>query len=202
MVLAAFAGVLARRADMMRSGLLLSVLLMLAAVAPSARAADDLKPLLTGGMAKFTASAEAKPALPAPFRDGADKERTLADFKGRVVLVSLWATWCIPCRAEMPTLDALQVKLGGPDFEVLAISQDRAGAAKAKAFMAEIGVQHLPFYIDASMKSARAFGAYGLPTSILYDRDGREVGRMVGDADWAGEDAIKLIRAVLERKGS
>lgn len=146
---------------------------------------------------KFTVSDRGKPAPDAPFRDAEGRERTLADYRGRVVLVSLWATWCVPCRKEMPTLDALQQKLGGKDFEVLAISQDRAGATKAKAFLDEIGIRHLPFYIDSSMKSARAFGAYGLPTSILYGRDGREIGRMVGDADWASEPALALIRKAL-----
>lgn len=168
--------------------------------ARAASGADALRPLLTGGMAKFTLSDEAKPAPPAPFRDAEGRERTLADFAGRVVLVSLWATWCIPCREEMPTLDALQAKLGGKDFEVLAISQDRAGAAKAKAFMTGLGVKHLPFYIDATMKSARAMGAYGLPTSILYGRDGREIGRVLGEADWSGPDAVKLIEAAVKGK--
>jgi thiol-disulfide isomerase/thioredoxin len=165
-------------------------------------AAPAAVPPATGGFDKFTVSDRGKPAPDAVFRDAEGRERTLADFRGRVVLVSLWATWCGPCREEMPTLDALQARLGGRDFEVLAISQDRAGAAKARAFLDGIGVKHLPFYIDSSMKSARAFGAFGLPTSILYGRDGREIGRMVGDADWAGEAAVRLIRTELERKGS
>ncbi len=187
----------------MKRAFVLFVMAMLALGPNAARAAsgaEALRPLLTGGMAKFTLSDEAKPAPPAPFRDGEGRERTLADFAGRVVLVSLWATWCVPCRAEMPTLDALQGKLGGKDFEVLAISQDRAGPVKAKAFMDEIGVKHLPFYIDATMKSGRSLGAYGLPTAILYGRDGREIGRIAGEADWAGADAIRLIEAAIKAK--
>jgi thiol-disulfide isomerase/thioredoxin len=192
-----------RREDMKRCSvwLLVTMLALAPSLAPGmARAASDadaLRPLLTGGMAKFTLSDEAKPAPPATFKDADGRERTLADFKGRVVLVSLWATWCVPCRAEMPTLDALQAKLGGADFEVLAVSQDRAGPVKAKAFMDEIGVKHLPFYIDATMRSARAFGAYGLPTAILYGRDGREIGRVLGEADWSGAEAVKLIQAAI-----
>ena len=168
--------------------------------APSAWPDEDLKPLLTGEMAKFTPSPAPKPAQLAPFRDAADTELTLAKFRGKVVLVNLWATWCVPCRVEMPDLDRLQAALGGPDFQVVAISQDRAGAAKAKAFLAEVGLKNLDFYIDATMKSGRAWGAYGLPTTFLLDRDGNEVGRYLGPADWAGPAAQRLIQAVMARK--
>jgi thiol-disulfide isomerase/thioredoxin len=170
--------------------------------APSAWPGEDLKPLLTGEMAKFTPSTPPKPASAAVFRDAADMEIDLSHFRGKVVLVNLWATWCVPCRVEMPDLDRLQAALGGADFQVVAISQDRAGAVKAKAFLAEIGLKHLDFYIDATMKSGRAWGAYGLPTTFLLDREGNEVGRYLGPAHWDGPDAIKLIRAVIDRPAS
>lgn len=180
----------------------LLALMLLVMAAPSARPEVDLKPLLTGEMAKFTPSPAPKPAQPAPFRDAADTELTLAKFRGQVVLVNLWATWCVPCRVEMPDLDRLQAELGGPDFQVVAISQDRAGATKAKAFLVEIGLKHLDFYIDATMKSGRAWGAYGLPTTFLLDRDGNEVGRYLGPANWASPEAVRLIRAVMAQKPS
>jgi thiol-disulfide isomerase/thioredoxin len=165
-----------------------------------ARAAADLKPLLVGQMAKFTLADGVRPAPTASFRDGSGTEIDLGKFRGQVVLVNLWATWCIPCREEMPALDRLQAAKGGPDFQVVAISQDRAGPAKAQAFLAEIGVQALPFYIDATMRSGRAFGAYGLPLTILYDRQGQEVGRLFGIAEWDGPEAVALISAVGTRR--
>ena len=127
--------------------------------------------------------------------EGSDgKPRTLADFRGKVVLLNVWATWCAPCRTEMPTLDRLQAKLGGPDFEVVALSMDRAGPGVVKKFFAEIGVEHLALNIDASAKAMFTLDARGLPMTLLIDRKGEEIGRLIGPAEWDAPDMVGFIR--------
>jgi len=153
-----------------------------------------------GEMQKFSVSWERKPVAAAEFNDPADKPVTLESFKGKVVLVNLWATWCIPCREEMPALDRLAQKRAGKDFAVLTIAQDRAGRAKVEKFLSEIGTKQLPAYLDTSMKSGRAWGVIGLPTSILIDRQGNEIGRLIGGAEWDQPDALKLIDAAIAEK--
>lgn len=118
------------------------------------------------------------------FKDGSGKPVSLADFRGRMVLLNLWATWCGPCREEMPTLDRLQAAIGGPDFEVLALSIDRAGIGVVEDFYAEIGITNLARYIDESGKVTQELNALGLPTTLLLDRKGREIARHVGPAEW------------------
>ena len=175
----------------------LTVLAAICALAVSAHATDLPR---TGEMQKFTLSAERKPAALAEFLDAKDQPVTLEAFRGRVVLVNLWATWCVPCREEMPALDRLQAARGGKDFTVLAIAQDRAGRAKVEGFLAQIGATKLAPYLDTTMKSGRAWGVYGLPTSILLDRQGREIGRFIGGAEWDRPDALRLIDAVIAEK--
>lgn len=175
----------------------LTVLAAVCAVAVSAHAADLPR---TGEMQKFTLSAERKPAALAEFLDPKDQPVTLDAFRGKVVLVNLWATWCIPCREEMPALDRLQGLRGGKDFTVLAVAQDRSGRAKVEAFLGQIGATKLAPYLDTTMKSGRAWGVYGLPTTLLIDRQGREVGRLVGIAEWDQPDALRLIDAVIAEK--
>ncbi|WP_192177411.1 TlpA family protein disulfide reductase [Mesorhizobium amorphae] len=121
--------------------------------------------------------------------------KTLADFRGKVVLLNIWATWCAPCRKEMPTLDRLQAKLGGPDFEVVALSMDRAGPDKVKTFFAEIGIEHLALNIDTSGKAMFTLGALGLPMTLLIDREGEEIGRLIGPAEWDAPEMITFIRS-------
>ncbi|WP_374300730.1 TlpA family protein disulfide reductase [Ferrovibrio sp.] len=153
-----------------------------------------------GEMRKLSLSAERKPVAQPEFSDPADRPTTLEAQRGKVVLLNLWATWCIPCRAEMPALDRLQAQRGGKDFEVVAVAQDRGGRAKVEKFLSETGVTRLAPYVDASMKSGRAWGAVGLPTTILIDAQGREVGRLVGEAAWDSPDALKLIDALINEK--
>lgn len=153
-----------------------------------------------GEMRKFSVSAERKPVATAEFHNPEDKPTSLEAYKGKVVLLNLWATWCVPCREEMPALDRLQALRGGPDFTVLPVAQDRAGRAKVEKFLGEIGAQRLPAALDTSMKSGRAWGTIGLPTTILLDRQGREVGRLIGGAEWDQPDALKLIDAVIAEK--
>ena len=130
------------------------------------------------------------PALRFTARDGTPK--TLADFRGRVVLVNFWATWCGPCRAEMPSLDRLQAKLGRR-LTVLAISEDRRGADAIDPFLARLKLSTLAVYLDPNNGALQAFGLRGLPTSILVDRDGRMLWRVEGGVDWtSAEAAAKL----------
>jgi thiol-disulfide isomerase/thioredoxin len=161
-------------------------------------AAADLPRL--GEMQKFTLSAERKPVALAEFLDPKDQPVTLDAFRGRVVLLNLWATWCVPCREEMPALDRLQGLRGGKDFTVLTVAQDRAGRAKVEGFLGQIGAAKLAPYLDTSMKSGRAWGTIGLPTSILIDRQGREIGRLIGAAEWDRAEALRLIDAAIAEK--
>jgi thiol-disulfide isomerase/thioredoxin len=128
------------------------------------------------------------------FQGSGGQPRTLADFTGKVVLLNIWATWCAPCRKEMPTLDRLQAELGGPDFEVVALSMDRAGPQAVTKFFGEIGVEHLALNIDASSKAMFTLGVFGLPTTLLIGRDGREIGRLIGPAEWDSPEMVAFLR--------
>ncbi len=144
---------------------------------------------------------ETTPPVPVPdvrFADAGGRPLTLADFRGRVVLLNFWATWCAPCVREMPSLDRLQARLGGPEFEVVALSLDRGGAALVTPFFERLGITHLRQYLDTSSRSSTAFGVRGLPTTVLIDRDGRELGRVSGPAEWDSEAAIAFIGSHLE----
>ena len=135
------------------------------------------------------------------FTDEAGKPMSLGSFRGRTVLLNLWATWCVPCRKEMPTLDALEGELGGKDFQVVAVNIDTRDPDKPKQFLKEIGVGKLAYYADPSAKTfqeLKAIGrAFGMPTTMLIDPQGCEIGTIAGPAEWASKDALKLIRAAL-----
>ena len=137
------------------------------------------------------------------FDDPAGKPTTIAGFAGKTLLVNLWATWCAPCRAEMPALDALQGAMGGDAFEVVAINIDTGDDSKPKAFLSEIGVKTLGYYRDATMgvfnDLKRRSLALGLPVTLLIDAEGCLLASMNGPAEWAGDDARKLIEAALAR---
>lgn len=157
-----------------------------------------LKALARGEMAKLEIPAEPAVAPAASFVDAAGKPVRLADFKGKVVVLNLWATWCPPCVAEMPTLAKLQSEYAGKPVAVVALSVDRADdIPKAQAFLAK----HAPlsFYNDPNLKMAFALKppAPGMPTTVIFGPDGVERGRLSGGADWAGEDARAVIDAVL-----
>lgn len=134
------------------------------------------------------------------FTDAAGQSRTFADYSDKVVLLNVWATWCAPCRKEMPTLDRLQARLGGPDFEVVALSMDRKGLDAVKKFYAEISVTHLALNIDISAKAMFALGAVGLPMTLLIGRDGKEIGRLIGPAEWDAPDMVDFIRGRIAAK--
>jgi thiol-disulfide isomerase/thioredoxin len=141
-----------------------------------------------------------KPVEHFEFQKSDGSATALANWKGRVVLLNLWATWCAPCRKEMPDLANLQKLLGGPDFEVVALSVDRKGLAASAAFLKEQGVENLSVYADPDMNSMAALQAVGLPATILIDREGREAARRLGPAEWASPDAVNLVRALMAKK--
>ncbi len=168
---------------------------------PAVELARKLAPLAHGEVAAVNI---AKSPLKLPdlsFRDASGKQLTLAHWRGRTVLLNLWATWCVPCRKEMPTLDALQRKLGGPDFEVVAVNIDTRDPDKPRAFLKQIGVEKLAYYADPEAKTfqdLKAIGrAFGMPTTLLVDPHGCELGTIAGPAEWASDDAVKLVQAAL-----
>jgi thiol-disulfide isomerase/thioredoxin len=134
------------------------------------------------------------------FEDNKGRRLTLADFRGKIVLLNIWATWCPPCRREMPSLDRLQAKLGGADFEVVTVSIDQGNDALflVEEFFSEIGVKHLRIYLDQTGSAARQLGALGLPVTILVDRGGMELGRLVGPAEWDSHEALATLRRYLD----
>ncbi|MDA1089803.1 MAG: TlpA disulfide reductase family protein [Proteobacteria bacterium] len=133
------------------------------------------------------------------FLDGEARALTLSDFQGKLVLLNIWATWCVPCRREMPTLDRLQAKLGGPDFEVVALSIDRGGVEAVNKFYNEIAIKNLKTYIDSALKATRTLKVVGLPTTLLIDNDGREIGRLVGPAEWDTPEMISFLRKQINK---
>ena len=166
-------------------------------VAPAAGLASN--PMARGDMLTFVFRKMPEPISAFTFEDSAGATKTLSDWKGKVVLLNVWATWCAPCRREMPALDHLQRELGGKDFEVVALSVDRQGLAASKKFLDETKVTNLNLYVESTSKSIGLLHASGLPTSILIDRNGLEVGRLAGPAEWDSEDAKALIRSVLNK---
>jgi thiol-disulfide isomerase/thioredoxin len=127
------------------------------------------------------------------FADDQGHDLTLADFRGRVVLLNVWATWCVPCRKEMPALDRLQARLGGQDFLVIPLSVDRQGVAPVKRFYQELGLEKLGIYVDPSGKGSRSVAIPGVPTTLLIDRQGREVARKMGAAEWDGPEMVSVV---------
>lgn len=164
------------------------------ALAAAGTASADGRPPLAGQMKKFTLHPSPRPAPEAPFKTKDGAATSLADFRGRVLLVNYWATWCSPCVAEMPSLDRLEAVLGGADFAILPIASDRAGLRVVEPFYAKTDLKRLPIYLDQDMKFTRGSGVRGLPTTLIVDRAGREIGRMEGDAVWDAPEAQALIR--------
>jgi thiol-disulfide isomerase/thioredoxin len=175
------------------------LLIGLCLLLPPRLSAETASALAHGAMAKFVFAEEAAPAPPVGFVDGAGREVSLEDFRGRTVLLNFWATWCGPCRKEMPSLDRLQAKHGGERFQVVAVSADRQGPEVVPAYFKENDIKHLAVYNDKTMRAARAFRALGLPTTVLLAPNGVEIGRMVGPAEWDSAEAEALITYFLDK---
>ena len=159
-----------------------------------------LETSLSTPISTFVRKATPEPLPDLTFQNGEGQTVTLSSFRGRVVLLNLWATWCIPCRKEMPALDRLQADMGSPDFEVVALSIDRSGIAGARKFLDSIGVAKLQLYVDPSAKLANELKAVGLPSTLLIDREGREIGRLIGPAEWDDATSKALVKAAIDAK--
>jgi thiol-disulfide isomerase/thioredoxin len=153
--------------------------------------------MATGALSAFVVKPERRAMPKLDFFDSTGKPRTLADWRGQVVLLNLWASWCGPCKTEMPSLAALQRRFGSKDFEVVAISVDRGGAKVAQQFLEETQARHLRLYVDPSAKSIETITALGLPATVLIDREGKEIGRLLGPADWTSPEAYRLINLAI-----
>ena len=165
--------------------------------------ARRLAPFARGEVAAVGVAKASKTLPSLAFKDASGTDKTLADWRGRTVLLNLWATWCVPCRKEMPALDALKAKLGGPDFDVVAINIDTRDTDKPKAWLKDVGVHKLGYYADNSAKvfqDLKAAGkAFGMPTTLLVDPNGCELAALAGPAEWASDDAVKLVTAALKK---
>ena len=166
--------------------------------------ARKIAPLAHGEVAALT-MATAPLRLPdLTFEDADGKPKKLSDWRGKTVLLNLWATWCVPCRKEMPALDELQSKLGGKDFEVVAVNIDTRDPDKPKNFLKDANLTKLGYFTDQKAKvfqDLKAIGrALGMPTSVLIDAQGCEIGTIAGPAEWASDDAVKLIKAAVQPK--
>jgi thiol-disulfide isomerase/thioredoxin len=162
--------------------------------AVAARAGDT-------GIEKFQPTHPPVPGPTTPFYENGEVARTLADYRGKVVVLNFWAVWCAPCRAEMPALDRLNGKIESEGAVVIPLSLDRGGAKVARNFYESHDIETLPIMVDKGRKLTREAGVQGLPTTILIDRDGNEVGRLEGPAAWDSPEAVGLIRSYLGSPG-
>jgi thiol-disulfide isomerase/thioredoxin len=159
-------------------------------------------PKLTGAMKVFQLAPDT-PARPSPsdnatWQNARGKDLTLADFKGKVVLVNFWATWCSPCIRELPSIDRLQASLGGDQFTVVAISIDRGGKPVAERMVKRLKLKHLALYLDPKIESAKKMGVVSMPTTFIFDRKGREIGKLVGAAEWDEAEAVALVKYFID----
>jgi thiol-disulfide isomerase/thioredoxin len=172
---------------------------------PAKAGAAALDPLVGGEVAAFQLARKPEKLSALAFAGADGTPMTLAAFQGKVALVNLWATWCGPCRKEMPALDRLQAALGGDDFSVVPISIDIGDPERPKAFLDEIGVKNLPLYTDRTTKifdEVKTRGlAVGLPVTFLLDRNGCRLGHVNGPAEWDSEDGKRLIEAAINGGG-
>jgi thiol-disulfide isomerase/thioredoxin len=164
--------------------------------------ARKIAPLAHGEVAAVT-MATAPLRLPdLTFEDADGKPRKLSDWRGKTILLNLWATWCVPCRKEMPALNEVQGKLGGKDFEVVAVNIDTRDPEKPRNFLKEANLTQLAYFTDQKAKvfqDLKSIGrALGMPTSVLVDAQGCEIGTIAGPAEWASDDAVNLIKAAVK----
>lgn len=156
-----------------------------------------LEALREGDMKKLQFHEAAKPVADVAFTREDGTQGRLQDYQGKVTLVNFWATWCAPCRKEMPMLAELQTELGGDAFEVVTIATGRNAPQAMQAFFDEIGVTNLPLHNDANSGLARAMGVLGLPATLIVAPDGHEIARLQGDADWASDSAKAILRSLM-----
>jgi thiol-disulfide isomerase/thioredoxin len=178
---------------MMRSALaFFPTLLCAAAFLATLRIASAQEPLKN-----FVFINKPAPVAEITFSDAEGHARKLEDFSGKVLLLNIWATWCVPCRTEMPALDRLQASLGGFDFEIVPVSIDRSGVEGVREFYNAVGVHNLAMYVDSSGEVLRQVRALGLPTTLLIDRNGQEIGRVIGPAEWDAPEIADFLKPFL-----
>jgi thiol-disulfide isomerase/thioredoxin len=169
---------------------------------PAVEIAKRIAPFAHGEVAAVTVAAEPFRVPSLTFADAQGRRRSLDEWRGRTLLLNLWATWCVPCRKEMPALDALAGKLAGPGFDVVAVNIDTRDPEKPRAWLNEVGVTRLSYYADPSanvFQDLKVAGrAFGMPTTLLIDPQGCEIGTIAGPAEWASDDAVKLIEAAMQ----
>ncbi len=177
------------------SGVAIAAILMISASYASAGTEACGQP--PDSLGNFEATGETNAASAVPFYLGDGTERTLADFRGHPLVVNFWATWCAPCVREMPALDRLSAAVAGDGIHVFALSADRGGGPVVEKFFAKNGIRHLPVMIDRKGQVLRTLKAPGLPMTVLFDAEGREVGRVIGVAEWDADETIAFLRACL-----
>ncbi len=177
------------------TGVSIAVIVMISAGHASAAGGRCRNP--PESLGNFEKTSSRGPAPTVPFFLNGDTARTLADFRGKGVVVNFWATWCAPCVKEMPALDRLSAEVFGDGIDVLALSSDRGGADVVSKFYARRGITSLSVIIDEKSKVGRAVGLSGLPTTVMYDDEGREIGRVLGPAEWDAPESVAFLRACL-----
>lgn len=184
--------------------ILSTVLYMALALGANAAIADTsaLAAMREGDMKKLNIHSMPQPVPETPFTHQNGENVTLSDFSGKIVVVNFWATWCAPCREEMPMLSELQAELGGEDFEVVTIATGRNAQPAMEKFFDEISVDNLPLHRDQNQQLAREMGVFGLPVTVILDREGREIARLQGDAHWNSDSAKQILQALIDRSSS
>jgi len=176
----------------------LAPLYMALCLGANAVAAEGMEDLLVGDMRAMVLHDGPQEVPDVTFTDADGAEMELDAFEVQYIVLNFWATWCAPCRAEMPSLDALQRQLGSDDFRVVTIASGRNPIPAINRFFDEIGVTGLPIYLDGRQAMSREMGVFGLPTTVVLNPDGQEIGRLRGDADWASDEAVALLTALID----
>jgi len=145
----------------------------------------------------FVLHPKPQPIAAIGFEDDQGRAQNIGDFKGKIVLLNIWATWCGPCRQEMPALDRLQARLGGVEFEVVALSIDRKWIEAVRKFYADVGARNLAIHLDSAGRSIRELATVGVPTTLLLDREGRELGRVSGPVEWDSAEIVDFLKSVI-----
>ncbi|MBG1233699.1 TlpA family protein disulfide reductase [Aestuariivirga litoralis] len=149
-------------------------------------------------MAAYIKQPQPKDLAPFAMVDASGAPKDISALKGKVTLLNLWATWCAPCRKEMPELAKLQKEMGGPDFQVVELSEDLKGYQASADFLKQVGADNLTLYADQKATALDAVKAPGLPVTLLLNREGQEVGRLLGPAPWASDEAKAIIKAAID----